>query len=466
MLSVSFRSVRRNPSTIVLRAGRIRSVAESLVATFTAGQSTVAMTALVARGTAIVAQVLTMPLLITALGTSKYATLMVVASYAPWVGLVDSSVGGALQNELAQREVSRQPTEPLIAAALAISLCLAAIGTCIAVFFHSALLTLALGPMAESLSPGENRHLGYVLAAILLSRIVTVAYRVYFARRYGHWLYLHQALAAISSMAGVWYLAPALRRANGMAIAGALLFLPAAILGGWAWFQVLRTFEGRLAWDAAAFRCIGRLSLRMGSFFGLGIFVTSIDYFIMARTLSAADIATYAVLSRLFSGVFAVYASLQMASWPVMAEQCAKAEWDKCRVTIGRLIRAGWWMVGAAAAVVAFGGTRIIELLSGGRLTFLGTSTVALCAGYYALRVWTDSYSTAVLSNNHFRVFLWFVPVQALLCASLEWTLSRQVGLSGVYLGLCLASLATAVPVLPKTFRRLERLRQAFAPAS
>jgi O-antigen/teichoic acid export membrane protein len=187
--------------------------------------------------------------------------------------------------------------------------------------------------------------------------------------------------------------------------------------------------------------------------------VLQIDYLIMAQFLAPRQIVEYNLTGKIFNLCFFMYAAILQALWPVCAEAVARHEWDGVLRHMRRYIVVGWILVVCFCCFLVVAMPQLVRILSPKDPVQISVLLIVAFGGYYLLRVWCDTVAMVLQSMSYLRPFWLLVPVQALLCFSLQWLLVPRYGVYGVLLGLCGSFVGTVVWGLPVALRKRWKLQ-------
>jgi O-antigen/teichoic acid export membrane protein len=399
-----------------------------------------------------VVQLATVPLLVSYLGMEQYAVVAIVQSLSAWFLLTDLGIGASLQNLLSEARAKGEETGHILASA----------GLLICVLFVVFLAGLALAAVpAQSLllrrlvgpkSAAAGPILVAAGVAYLLSALGGVAYRVFYGEQRGYWAHAYQSIGSLLTLAWILALQAGPEKTRSLLSAILAVAVPPALVALIGSGQAFLSRLARPQW--AVVREILSRARGFGTFSFLAAFVIQMDYVIMSQTLGAKEVVEYNILNRVFMLAFFFYNSALMALWPTCAELLAKgAVADTDRRIRRYLILGGLLMVGTTVCVFVFGPV-IAKVLAPGAGLNLPASSIALFGAYLLVRVWSDTFGMVLQSANRIRPLLWMVAAQGVLSVSLQYELSRRVGLNGILVGLIVAFMATSVWLAPLVYSR------------
>jgi len=392
-------------------------------------------------------QLAAIPLILRFLGTQDYSVFAVVTGLLMWFNLADIGLGFSIQNHISLLRV-KGGSDTLFLQKIAIFILV--IG-CLELVIFSVIAPFLQHFLLHKLEVTTPFYLLMLAGDLyMLSALFGVGYRVFFARQQGYFAYLYQT---VSYVLGFFLVALCvLLHVNAklpwvvvawvlpQALCALIGFLHAMPLGNW-----LR------AADFSMFKTIFKKAWQYG-FNALGAaFVLGVDYIIMAQLLNANDITVYNIFNKIFSFMYFGYTAILAAIWPVLAEYYATFSRKAFQKANAMLIRNA-----LAATLYVVGGTCTILLLKGFLLSlFIKTQlmvsgTILILFGfYYITRVWTDTYATAVQSQNKIGFIAATVPIQAVVSVVFLYGFGKWLGLPGIVLGLGLCFLVTGCWMLP-----------------
>ncbi|MGW8192438.1 MATE family efflux transporter [Sphingomonas hankookensis] len=402
----------------------------------------------------VLAQLLVVRILTDHLGIEGYGVFALLASVATWFTLSDLGIAISLQNYISERRAGGADVDTLM-----LSASLLAITACAFV----ALLILFAGPLLAHFILGDFAFLsaGYkVLAfyAMAFPGIGTalggILYRIWFAQHRGYLSNLMPAAGTVLGTLGVW-LASRTQLEPALPWSVVLFYAPMALLpiGGLIVTLMRLARHHRPSFEIAG--AVLRRALRFWLFGVMAASVLQVDFIIMAKVLSASDIVIYSIATRVFGLVFFVYNALLMAMWPVCSEAIARGRWAQVHQMIRKYVVLGVAFVIVCGIGIEVTKPWIVAILAPASRLMIPGSVVALLALYYALRVWTDTFSTVIQSTNRLGVFWIALPFQAVFSVAFQWLGAQWLGLQGMILGLIICFVLTTSWILPFAVHRL-----------
>jgi O-antigen/teichoic acid export membrane protein len=401
-----------------------------------------------------VIQILAVRILLTSLGTNRYAVAALLIGMTNWFLLLDLGIGFGLQNSISERRAFGKPYNDFILISGAAGGVLLLVGSTL-VYFFSPLAGRLLMKGFPLLSIGEKT--GLFLSSGLLftaTAIGNIAFRIWYAEQKGYFANLVPTAASLFSLVGVYFAAS--RGIEDRLYWCLLAYLgPSAVLSvmalAWKIFTV-RPFD--LSFSPGTVSFLTRRSLKFWSQALLASFVLNIDYIVMSQVLTGRDIVVYNITAKIFELVFFVYFAVLLAIWPVLAEELARNDWLKVRARLHRIMKNGFLFIGLSTAGLAVGMPLIVKIISPNEFIEIPTMFIISTGIYYVIRVWTDTYGVTLFSINDMRPFWIFTPFQAIIAMLLQIRLASSFGIYGIIGGLSASFLLTMCWALPLAFRR------------
>jgi len=418
------------------------------------GHLLVAATAWLARTLIAGAQLVSIRIVLSNLGSDAYAVFALLTSLMVWFMLIDFGIGYAAQNAISERRAIGEVYEREIVVGLAIGMVLLAAA---GVIFM--LLGKEIGPaylrQFNFLDAGEKATYFSTVAIFFLGAGTgQIIYKVWYGEQRGYLANALMALAAIVSLGGLWAVVHS--DIENKLYWGLVAYLaPSAVLP-----LVASTWRlahaGRIAWffERSELKRLFSRSWRFWGFAAMSAAVLNIDYIVMSQYLKPADIVLYTITTKALGFALMIYGTALMALWPVCTELATKKQWAELFRHIKRYLIIGGAAVVIAATSFSVWRNEISTLFTGGKAIDIPLGLVALLAAYYLIRVWTDTFSMILQSISDLRPLWIFVPVQAVLSGSLQWLLAPKFGLYGIVAGVMLSFLITVVWALPLETRR------------
>lgn len=412
-------------------------------------QLIIAVTAWTSRIAAAGVQLFSIRLLLDGVGSEQYAVFALLTGLMVWFMLVDLGMGFSLQNTISEAKAFNRDYEDYVSAVLLVG------GVSFVLFgllFY--LVSPLLGPWYlgrfSFLSAQQQATLMTLVAILFLGTgIGNIIYRVWYGEQRGHIANLVSTAASLLSFLGLW----AVLRSD---LSDKLFWSLFAYIIPTAGLPILAAL-GRLVQKPSGWRQVKsheliKLGKRAFKFWGFAVMsatVLSVDYIVMSQVLTAQEIVSYTVVTKILGFVLTLYVSVLMVLWPVCTELCAKDQWQEVIQYIQKYILAGMATVIGITILFAFFREPFAGLFTGHERLNLPLSLIALVGGYLLIRVWTDTFAVVLQSVSDLAVLWRWVPVQAIISISLQWFLAPLYGVYGIMFGLILSFILTVAWVLP-----------------
>jgi O-antigen/teichoic acid export membrane protein len=286
----------------------------------------------------------------------------------------------------------------------------------------------------------------------LIAGIGQVAYKVWYGEQKG---YLSNIFPAFSQILGLCAVAIAMHFHGRLESLILCYLIPPALFGmfslGKLWMEHSAVQESR----GQEMKPLLRNALAFGGFSFLASAVLLVDLPIISQYLPPRQIATYAVVSRVFAFVFLIYTSALLALWPVCAEHLAVHDWEPVKRSVRNYIMGGCVIVVVFTLAVAAKLSLIASIIAPGARLEVPVRAMLAFGIYYIVRVWTDTYAMVLQSRSHLRPLWISTPIQAILSVVLQIALIQRLGLQGAVWGMIGSFLFTAAWILPWSVIRM-----------
>ena len=386
------------------------------------------------RGITLLYRLVTIPLLLQALGTEKYAALVVLTSLEAWFLLLDFGVGTSIQNHLSENLFHKQEEKALVKTALVLAFCAFGVG---------ALLFILLQPLLEGFLLEKFLHengsaLRISACFFLIGTFGSIASKILIARQKGFVVYLTQGMASLISLL---FLLLAYKNLN---LVKSLFFT----IGVSSFFSLVLSLVVFWKVDIQApirFEVVKRAK-GFWFFSCMAALVLSSDGLIISRTLESAEIVQYHLLVKIFGVGAFMYSAVLQGLWPSCSEKWAMGDghWVVKKISF-------FSFIGILCALF-FTGIIFFSKETFERFFFLPLSKAGiLWSGVYlCVRIFADFHAMALQSRSDLKLFFYLVPIQAVCSLVFQWFLSSFFGLSGIFAGLVLSYVFTVCFALPK----------------
>jgi len=394
-----------------------------------------------------VIQVISIPLILHFLGMTDYAVFAVITGLITWYNLADVGLGPSIQNEISSMRVAGADFDIFLNS---IAIYIIALGLIEVIIFSFAAFFLQ-GVLLRQINAVVPSYLLAVIGSMyILVAVFSVSARIFFAKQKGHLGYLYQSIGIIFGFLVVLIIIffHTQNRILGImlgwtvpqVIAAIVGFLHAMPHGGWIKSSSFKRFREILstAWQF--------------SFNSLGAaFVLGLDYIIMSQIISADDIVIYNIVNKIFTFIFFGYNAILLALWPSMAENYVSGNELKIKEAneaILKNILIGSAYIFVVSVIVIITKDFIMHYFSNSTLS-VSVLVIALFSLYYIIRVWSDTYTVAILSRNKIAFIIATIPFQAIVSVIFMYYFGSKFGLVGIILGMVLCFSLTSLWIMP-----------------
>jgi O-antigen/teichoic acid export membrane protein len=405
-------------------------------------------------------QLVSIRVLMGSLGVEQYAMFALLMGLLHWYMLSDIGLGISTQNRISECRAQEAPYDRYVAAAGLIAILL--------LFLSILVLYLATPYLAQqflqafpAVSAEEKARSFFLTGTLFIAvGIGTISYKVWYAEHRG---YLSHIMPAVASLIGLLGIVLLDNSEYGSSIYAAILVFnaPAALLAfGSLLVQFARSAESIRAVNPSIIR--GTL-VRAAKFWITAILATAvlqIDYLVISQVLAPQEIVVYLIATKIFGFIAFFFTSILWALWPTFAESISRGAWDRVKQSLARCIRLGMIFVASATVALVYAAPYISEILAPDQDIQIPTQLILLMGTYHLIRVWNDVYAVILQSMNVLWPLWVFVPVQAVICVGLQYSLAPIYGANGIVLGLIGSFILTVIWGLPLAAnRQFEKLR-------
>lgn len=400
-----------------------------------------------ARGVVVLLSLFNTRLLIDLVGVDGLAVHAIILSLTIWFALLNLGSPAAVQNLISKYRAEGRQYEGLKNTAYSV----------VVLLFLSFLPVVVLIGLVVKYWMLENYafvNVFAVLAAcliIFLSGLGVLLNQIMYAEQRGVWPNVYPAINAI----GVSVCLIVLQRLKivNFNIVLIVFLLPTIVVFALCVVQ-LKAFR---TWslDRQIVREIWQHSKGFLLFATLSACTLAVDYFVMSQILKAQEIAQYNLSSRIFLTVLTVHTILLSTTWPILSELMHGNKFHEARDRLIRVLRQGLLIAAVVGTVLVVAMSRIISILSGGKVADISLAVTAGWLIYILVRVWCDTFAMGLLSVGKTGIFNRYVPFQAALSIVGQYYLGSQFGLFGIIIGLIISFLLTAAWILPVEFLKI-----------
>jgi O-antigen/teichoic acid export membrane protein len=403
----------------------------------------------------ILCQVSIIPIVFRYLGSDMYAAYGLVATMLPWLAVADLGIGTYLQNRVARSLDLEAEIKGEVLASLATT-----IAVCGALF---ALIWFAAGSLSGWLLreiPSISRDTGVLAiraaaALFLVQAIGGACTKLLYSLGRGVLINVVSACSSLTSLLLAYLVASHPR--SQMSLTDMLLatYGPASAVAlvGLAVTAMICSAKP-IAVNLAACVAPWKTSWRFWLISVLSLGVLNIDNFVLSRYADAAALAQYNMLSRVFYAGLSLYIAVLAAYSPSLARLSATEGWLKVRSQILRLAFSGLcggiaFTLGSLYLFPKYG-----YFVFGSGAASISSLSLGLFGIYTCVRIWTDTWSTALIASGRTGCFYWVIPLQCGCGALLQISLASRYGAGGVLVAMVASFAGTASWILPVQMRQ------------
>lgn len=390
-------------------------------------------------------QVVGIPVLLAALGTSGFAVFQILTGLAVWAVLVPLGFDRALKTELARGAADG---EPLVRATRSLVLVLLVAGATLAV----ACASLLAPPLLGGLAPGLAAVVPLVaFLAMLVHGVGCLGRETLIARGRADTVAWLQIAAMTCVLAGMFALV-AVPESERLLAALVLWLVPNAAAGVVALF--LARLVGAPAGDglrplAPLLRPAGRFLVFLLASVGL----SGIDFVVLSQIASADEVVLYTIASRVSAAVLLLATGLLSIDWARWAAAIGAGHGAQLQRQVGR--QAVRW--GCAALLLGLVLAPVFVPLCRlwlGDPGFDAPWWIAPAMGLaLAMRLALECYGTALLAAGRAGAVTLLLALQTPLAILAQVLLFPSLGAGAMFIGFAVVTAATSAWMLPSILR-------------
>jgi O-antigen/teichoic acid export membrane protein len=402
-------------------------------------------------------QIMSIPLLLEYLGPLEYSWVVVAFSLQSWWLLTDFGVSTSLQNAISKSRTMGKGDADLILSAASIVIPITLILAIILGFFNQQMASLLLPPTANRDGSGGELILVTGLFSLLLV-VGNIGNRVFYARHKGYWANIIPAVGSLVTLVGLFALKSE-QNNKSIILAMSVWIGPTAILSSGSFcFICLKAFY-RSSGGPTLNIC--KNLIKKGGEFTLfaffGALTLQIDYLIIGKLLSDREILIYVISSKCIGLIIFFYGSVVQAFWPICSEASATNKWSVVDKILKKIIVIGIVMTIIGSLSIWVFQAEIINLIAPNQDLLLPTLLWILFIVYALIRVWSDGFAMLLQSMNKMRIFLMYIPFQALISVCAQIELTEKFGLNGLLLGSIISFAFTSAWILPFAYKKMKK---------
>lgn len=388
------------------------------------------------------------------LGTDSYAAFVLINGLLAWFLLMDFGLSKSLQNAISALRVNGEDLQILMSNAVILIWILIAV----TLLIYSAIAYPFQRILLQHVARGIAEHQWYLLLVIgniyIVVAILNVAFSVFFAEFRSYWVYIYQMIGAVGSVVAAIVIRLVYGGENRLFVMSLAWVLPLLVTAVVAYIHALPHKDIFCNFDFSIIKPLLVRSLKFWVYFVGSTLVLSSNYLIMSQTLSTHDITIFSILDRGFNVIYFVYLALLAVIWPELTELFSKQKWQQANKVLVKNMLVGMGAIVLCTVFFMFARHFIVMILAPGKDLVLPVFVIALFGVYCILRIFADTYAVGLQSQNRLKIFIIYLPFQAVLGVIGMYYLSKYFAVSGILFGLSIASLLTANWILPYVYKR------------
>lgn len=403
------------------------------------------------RGVTAIVQLVSIRLVSEQFGIEKYAMFAILGALWGWFQLADFGFGGAFLNALTHAQESAYAR--LVAFGLRVVVILS-VGAAFVSVTAGPMVGCFLLPEVAGITCEErgNIFIGVSLV-MMLTAIWGISYRALFALEKGWLSNLLQLTGAIGGLGAIYLMtrSETLLSENAFQNAVIAYWLPPMITAAICYLLLMRITKSVAGADAADERPHD-LYGRARKFFMIGVVAMAsvqADLLIAAKLLESADIATYSVVSKIFTLGYFACTAMTASMWSSLGAMFVKGELSKIHLMMRRYL-----LIAAVLIVMLTGMFLAVRQLVSETLLVdsdleIGFAVIVLFGVYTLIRAWTDFFATIVSAGDDLNYAFWCIASQAVVSIALQIALALHYGGIGLVIGAATGFLLTTAWAFP-----------------
>jgi O-antigen/teichoic acid export membrane protein len=388
--------------------------------------------------------------LLEGLGSDRFAVFIVLNSLLAWYTLADFGVGSSLQNYISEQRAKGKDYSVYIAAVALIAMILF-VFTMASLFFASPYLgELILGKF-DFLSAAEKSKLVFISGALFtISSLGGIVFKIWYAEIRGYLSNIVPAMAALLGLFAAWLVMQS--GLENKLLYGLVVFVAPSSAIAIIIFsrRAVLAIRKEFYFEHAIFMNLMRRAGRFWLLYLMHAAVVNCDYIIMSQFLTAQEIVSYSIATRVFGFSAFFYTSLYAAQWPHFTESIANGDWASVNKSLAKSILFSSILMAVFTAFVSVYMPSLVTLLSPDESLVIPYYFIWLLGGYHVVIAWVHGFGIPLQSMSDVKTLLIWTPIQAILSISLQIALVPSLGVYGITLGMMISFLVTMAWVLPR----------------
>jgi len=410
-------------------------------------------------------QVLSVRLIMEALGANGYAGVVLLAGLMGWLANIDFGFSYGFLNAIPVAKAKGQSDAGLRMFALACYIGFSVIGVILAIIVCPLVADVYLAAV-----PMHDRGAEMTVSVIVLITLGTAAIgnRLLFADQ-KITLYYLLSLLATSLSTGCIVLMHYRFLPVRVDVVVVSLYLPQVLTGLWAVVVSIKSLQWSYP-TAEEARTVVTVSLKFFLLNLLTLLTIQTDTFIISQRLPAHDISVYGLYTRLFTAMNLLITTPLGVLWPRFTMHAVRGEHGVTKRLLKSYIGAAITTMTLFGIFMYFCNQWVIDILAPHQHIVAPPYFILALTLLQVSILWTGAFHTAVISMSVLVPALVLTPLQAAIAAAGEWTLAGRYGALGVTCGMLISYLIVAVWTSPTVLwfviRRQRALQAGRATAS
>jgi len=403
-------------------------------------------------------QVLSVRMVISTLGTDAYAGVVLISGLLGWVGSVEFGFSYGLMNTVSVRKAKGENDGGLRLFAI-----FCYVGFSLLGILLSFLVSPFLADRFLAAVPYTNRIelLGISCAILVMVSTANIGNRLLFADQKVFLYYVLSLASTALSLIAILLLYLGILPGR-IDVVIAAMFVPQALVGLASLALSVKGLKFALP-DPEELKETALVSLKFLLLNFLTLITVQTDTFVISQLLSAREIATYGIYTKLFTAMNLLVTTPLSILWPRFSAHAARGERTPMRKLLTSYLLVSMSIMAAFGIFIYLFGGWIVGILAPHQ-NIIPPPYFVLCLTLLQLSIlWTGGFHTAGLSMSVLTPALILTPIQAVISLASAWILARHFGLIGVTGGILLSYLVLAVWVSPLIVRMAVR-RYVVAP--
>ena len=389
------------------------------------------------------------PIILNALGVERYAFFTILINIAGWFSLIDFGVGQSLQNFISESRAKKSDHAELVISAVLIGFTISLISLFLLLTLNKWASLIVLTNFINITVEEKTLSFLWVGVISIFGAFGSLIYRIWYAEHKGFRVSFFGFAAAALSFLIIFTIKN--YEFNYKPIIFALCSLtPLALLSVAALFlKVRHNLKYILNFNLIY---IKRIAIRAQSFFSfnlLAALIIQVDLLFLARYVDAEEIVIYSVGTKIFSIVSFFTGSLLQAFWPNCSESLTKGKRDDVLIFIEKYLIFTLFFLVMFSSTVYFFTEQIISMFRFDYDLKIQKQVILLFFILFLIRAWTDVFSMVLQSINDMRYIFYTTLSQAAFVICFMSYFVPRYGMTGALISLILSWLLSVAWMLP-----------------